>query len=368
MSKKVAIVHDWLTVNGGAEKVLSSLLNIYPKADIYVIVDFLNDKDREDILNSKKTKQSFIQKLPFAKKYFRHYLPLFPYAIEQFDLSEYDLVISASYAVSKGVMTHPSQTHICYSHSPIRYAWDMYHTYIKEHNIKGLKGVFIKYILHKIRIWDVVSSNRVDYFISNSLLVKKRIKKFYRRDAKVIYPPVDTDKFTFCGDKENFYLTASRLVPYKKTKLIVEVFNRLGKDLVVIGDGEELEEIKKIAKKNIKVLGYQKDEVLIDYMQRAKAFIYGALEDFGIVPVEAMACGTPVICYEKGGTSESVKHLITGVHFKKQSVDEIIKAIELFEEKYDSFNLKEISNYAKSFSKERFENEIKGYIKEVWNQ
>ncbi len=357
---RVAIIHDWLYTKGGAEKVLEVFFEIFPNADLFTLVCHL--PENRDFLKNIPIYTSFLQKIPFSKKYFKHYLPFFPFAIESFDLKNYDLVISSSYAVAKGVLTHPDQTHICYCHSPIRYAWDMYHTYIKEHKIKGIKGVFIKYILHKIRIWDVISSNRVDYFIANSNFVKKRIQKIYRRDALVINPFVDTEKFKLFEKKEDFYLTASRLVPYKKTKLIVEAFNKNGKKLVVIGDGEELFEIKKIAKKNIKVLGYQKDEVLISYMQRAKAFVYAALEDFGIVPIEAASCGTPVICYEKGGVLDSMIEGKTGIFFKEQNIDSINEAIERFE-KMD-FNYKEISKEIQKFSKDNFKKQIISFIKE----
>ncbi len=354
---KIALVQDWLYTIGGAEKVLEALLEIYPEADIFTLVDFL---DRREVLKGKKPKTSFIQHLPFARKYFKHYLPLFPFAIEQFDFSGYDLVISSSYSVAKNILSTPSQIHISYCHSPIRYAWDMYHTYLKEHNIKGLKGLFIKYVLHKIRVWDVVSSNRVDYFAANSAFVKKRIKKYYKRDSFVIHPFVDTEKFTFCGKKEDFYLTASRLVPYKKTKLIVKAFNESGKRLVVIGEGEELKEIKRIAEKNVEVLGYQKDEVLISYMQRAKAFVYAALEDFGIVPLEAMACGTPVICYGEGGVVETVVNGKTGVYFYEQSVDALNEAVSRFEK--SEFDLKAVSSHAQNFSKEKFKERFKSFV------
>jgi len=359
---KVALVHDWLYVDGGAEKVLSAFLEIYPDADIFSLVDFLPDDKRERLLNKKRATTSFIQKLPFSKKYFKHYLPLFPIAVEQFDLTKYDLVISSSYAVAKGVLTPPSSVHISYCHSPVRYAWDMYHTYIKEHDIKGIKALFIKYVLHKIRIWDIISSNRVDYFIANSNFVKKRIDKFYKREAEVIHPFVDTDKFCLETKKEDFYLTASRLVPYKKIKLIVEAFNKSGKKLVVIGEGEEYKEIKNIAKSNIKVLGYREDDVLIEYMQRAKAFVYAALEDFGIVPLEAMACGTPVICYGKGGVKESVVDGKTGVFFFEQNSEALNEAIKKFEDM--RFDPVFISKHALSFSKERFKKQIKSFVEE----
>ncbi len=327
---KIAVVHDWLVTNAGAEKVLKAILEIYPNADIFSLVDFLNKEDREVVLQGKYAKTSFIQKLPFAKKYFRHYLPLFPKAIESFDLSSYDLIISSSWAVAKGVKKRDSQTHISYCYTPIRYAWDLYDEYTKD--LKQPKKFFVKVSLKYIRHWDLKTLNRVDYFIADSKFVQERIKRIYNRDSKVIYPPVDIEKFTLYEQKEEFYLSASRLVSYKKTKLIVEAFNSMSdKRLIVIGAGEEYEEIKKIAKRNITVLGYQKDDILVSYMQRAKAFVYGAIEDFGIVPIEAMACGTPVVALNIGGTAETVIDGLNGVHFNRQTKEDICKAIDRFE-------------------------------------
>ncbi len=356
---KVAIVHDWLVTNGGAEKVLSAILELYPNSDIFSLVDFLNKNDRRAILNNRFTKTSYIQKLPFAKKHFRNYLPLFPKAIESFNLNRYDLIISSSWAVAKGVKTHNRQLHICYSHTPIRYAWDLYSEYIS--NIKQPKKFLVEKTLQYIRDWDIKTLNRVNYFIANSKFVKERIERIYKRDAKVIYPPVDISKFTLSLEKEDFYLTASRLVPYKKTKLIVETFNKMpNRKLIVIGDGEELKNIKKIAKSNITILGYQKDNILISYMQRAKGFIYSAVEDFGIVPIEAMACGTPVIALNIGGTAETIIDEVTGIHFNRQNIESIIDAINRFE--IINFNFKDISNYAKKFSTQRFKRDFKEYI------
>ena len=352
-------MHDWLVINGGAEKVFKAILELYPNSDIFSIVDFLNREDREAILNGRVVKTSFIQKLPFAKKYFRNYLPLFPMAIESFDLSGYDLIISSSWAVAKGVKTHNRQLHICYSHTPIRYAWDLYNEYIS--NLKQPKRFLVEQTLKYIGDWDIRTLNRVNYFIANSKFVQERIERIYGRDAKVIYPPVDISKFTLSLKKDDFYLTASRLVPYKKTKLIVEAFNRMpNRKLIVIGAGEEFKSIEEIAKSNITLLGYQRDNILISYMQRAKGFIYGAVEDFGIVPIEAMSCGTAVIALNRGGTAETVIDGVTGVHFNQQTVESIIDAINRFET--IDFNLKDISNYVKKFSTQRFKKEFKEYI------
>jgi glycosyltransferase involved in cell wall biosynthesis len=355
---KVAIVPDWLTVDGGAEKVLRAMIEVYPDADIFTLVDFLTQKDRETILFGKSTTTSFLQNLPFAKDKFRNYLPLFPKAIESLDLSGYDLIVSSSWAVAKGVKHTIKQIHICYCQTPIRYAWDMYDEYTKDLPIvkKQLVSMSLKYI----RRWDIKTLDRVDFFIANSNFIKKRIYDTYKRDAIVIHPPVDTTLYTLCEEKDDFYLTASRLVPYKKTKMIVEAFNESGKRLVVIGSGEELESIKKIAKENITLLGFVDTDTMVSYMQRAKAFVYAALEDFGIVPIEALSCGTPVIAYGKGGVLDSVKHKENGYLFDEQTPQSIIDAVKEFEEM--DFDYKYISDYAKMFSKKRFQDEFKSFV------
>jgi glycosyltransferase involved in cell wall biosynthesis len=356
---KIVVVHDWLVTNAGAEKVLKNIIDIYPDADVFSLVDFLDHKVRKVVLNGKYAKTSFIQNLPFAKKHFRNYLPLFPKAIESLDLSAYDLIISSSWAVAKGVKKNKNQLHISYCHTPIRYAWDLYDEYTS--NLKQPKKFIVQQTLKYIRKWDIGSLDRVDYFIANSKFVSIRISKTYKKDSIVIYPPVNTNKFILNEKKEDFYLTACRLVPYKKTKLIVEAFNEMpNKKLYVIGDGEEYESIKKIAKPNIKLLGYQEFQDMISYMQKAKAFLYAAIEDFGIVPIEAMSCGTPVIALDEGGTAETVAHTKTGIHFKKQKKEDIIKAIELFEQK--DFDYKNISNEAKKYSEKRFKQEFKDFI------
>jgi glycosyltransferase involved in cell wall biosynthesis len=356
---KIAVVHDWLVTNAGAEKVLKAILDIYPDADVFSLVDFLSDTDREVVLHGKYAKTSFIQKLPFSKKHFRNYLPLFPKAIESFDLSSYDLIISSSWAVAKGIKKSKNQLHICYCHTPIRYAWDLYDEYTS--NLTWLKKFLVQHTLKYIRKWDLSTINRVDYFIANSKFVQKRIQKTYNRGSKVIYPPVDIEKFSLYKQKEDFYLTASRLVPYKKTKLIVEAFNTMpNKKLVVIGAGEEFEEIKKIAKKNVTLLGYCEDAVLVENMQKAKAFVYAAVEDFGIVPIEAQACGTPVIALNDGGTAETITNGLNGIHFEEQNIESIINAVERFEDL--EFDTDKITKNINSYSVSRFKQEIKKFV------
>jgi len=358
---KKALVQDWFSVYAGAEKCVESFTNIWDDFDIYSLIDFLDDKDRDIILKGKKANTSFIQNLPFAKTKYRNYLPLFPFAIEQFDLSKYDVVLSSSHAVAKGVLTNSNQLHICYMHTPIRYGWDLYHQYLKESRLdKGLKGLLAKYFLHKIRMWDISTINRVDHYIANSHYIARRIKKVYGKESTVIYPPVDVDKFELYEKKEEYYFTMSRMVPYKKIDLIVEAFSKTDKKLLVAGTGPDEEKIKKLASRNIEFLGFISDKEAINYMQKAKAFIFAAEEDFGIVPVETQACGTPVICLGKGGTKETVIDGLTGVHFKEQNIDELLLAIKRFEN--IEFDYKKIRQNSLKFSKERFEKEIKEFI------
>jgi glycosyltransferase involved in cell wall biosynthesis len=339
---KVAIIHDWLVTNAGAEKVLKEIVELFPDADIFSIVDFLDDKQRKEIIKGKKVTTSFIQNLPFSKKHFRNYLPLFPKAIESFDLSKYDLIISSSWAVAKGVKKNNSQTHICYCHTPIRYAWDLYDEYTS--NLSQPKKFIVQKTLQYIQKWDISTLDRVDYFIANSNFVAERIKRIYGRESTVIYPPVDVDKFSLYINKENFYITASRLVPYKKTKLIVEAFiNMPTKKLVVIGAGDEYKDIKQLSKnnKNISILGFCDDRTMVETIHRAKGFVYAAIEDFGIVPIEAMACGTPVIALNDGGTAETVIDGVNGIHYINQTKKDIYEAIERFEKmKFDPYKIR----------------------------
>jgi len=360
---KIAIVHDWLVVNGGAEKVLKYMNEIFD-ADIFSIVDFLSKKDRKEILKGKFAKTSFIQNLPFAKKYFRNYLFLFPKAIESFDLSKYDLIISSSWAFAKGVKKNKNQIHISYCYTPIRYVWDLEDEYLN--NLSFFKRLFAKKIFNYIRNWDLETSKRVDYFIADSKFVKKRIKRIYNRDASVIYPPIDLDKFSLYEKKEDFYLTVSRLVSYKKVDLIVKAFNEMtDKKLVVIGSGEKLNYLKKVANKNIEIFGYQPDEVVIDYMQKAKGFVYAALEDYGIVPREALSCGTPVIAFNGGGVVESIVEGVNGVLFENQNIEDIRKAVKRFEEM--NFDYKKVRESVENLSIENFKKSLLNFIKDKSN-
>ena len=365
---KKALINDWYYVNGGAEKVIHSLNSVWDDFDHFALIDFLNDDDRNFILNGKKAKTSFIQQLPTAKQNHRKFLQLFPLAIEQFDLSRYDLIISSSSSVAKGIRRNKKQLHICYCHSPMRYVWDLKEQYLQDAGLnKGLKGLYAKYVLNKIKKWDVANSKNVDFFIANSNYVAQRIKRIYNRESIVIYPPVDVDFFKLEEQKEDYYFTSSRLVSYKKVQLIVETFNELPHlKLIVGGDGPEFQKLKNIAKSNIEFVGFVNYEKLRKLMQKAKAFVFAAEEDFGIIPVEAQACGTPVIAFGKGGALETVLENQTGVFFEEQSIYKLKEAISAFEKL--EFDPKKIREHATKFSKQRFENEIKTFVEKKFKE
>ncbi|KVN12048.1 glycosyl transferase [Burkholderia stagnalis] len=363
---KIAIVHDWLVAPGGAEHVLAHMIDCFPQADVHSLVDFLEDRT---CLRGRPVRTSFIQKLPFARTRYRSYLPLFPLAIEQFDLSAYDIVLSSSYAVAKGVLCGPDQLHASYVHSPVRYAWDLQHQYLNEAGLaRGPKSALARVLLHYIRNWDARSANGVDCVAANSRFIARRIRKTYRRDATVIHPPVDVDRLTPRADKEAFFLTASRLVPYKRIDLIVEAFSRTPwRRLVVIGDGPERAKIRALAGPNVTLLGYQPFEVLHDHLQRACAFVFAAEEDFGIAPVEAQACGTPVIAYGKGGVRESVRAWPcarpTGLFYRAQTADALVDALARFDAlPRGTFAAHACRDNAERFGAERFRAEFTRFV------
>lgn len=364
---KIAIVHDWLVTYAGAERVLEQLLKIYKEADLFSVVDFVPDDHRAFLMNKTVT-TTFIQKFPGAKNKYRNYLPFMPLAIEQLDLSAYDLIISDSHAVAKGVLTGPDQLHISYVHSPIRYAWDLQHQYLKEAGLEsGIKGWVAKFILHYIRLWDYRTANGVDFFAANSNFIAKRVQKIYRREACVIYPPVDIHNFVMNEQKEDFYITASRMVPYKKIDLIVETFSAMpDKKLIVIGEGPDFEKIRSKARVNVRLLGYQPPEVLKEKLQKAKAFIFAAEEDFGIAPVEAQACGTPVIAFGRGGVLETVRGIDyekpTGIFYNEQSVVALMQAINKFEALEPPINPNDCRENALRFAPESFQKQFIEFV------
>lgn len=367
---KVAIVQEWLVTVGGSDKVVKAILDVFPDADIYTLVAKKEVCDELGI-PWEKVHTSFIQKMPLGTKKHRAYLPLFPFAIEQFDLRGYDVVISSSHCVAKGVLTKADQLHICYCHSPIRYCWDMYNEYLEESHLdKGFKSWLVRLMLHPIRQFDAIAGSRVDYYISNSDYVGQRIRKTYRRKATTIHPNIDISNFELCNDKKEYYLASSRLVAYKKIDTIIEAFNQMpDKKLVVIGGGPNLEAYRKLANANVTVMGYQPFDVLKDKMQHAKAFVFAADEDFGMIPIEAQSCGTPVIAYGHGGSLETVNGGKTGLFFDEQTPEAIVEAVNRFEAMGSQpFAPADCRQWAEGFSEERFKREIKEFVEKKYEE
>jgi glycosyltransferase involved in cell wall biosynthesis len=359
----------------GSERVVEQLLALFPNAQLFALVDFLSESERAAFLGGRTARTTFIQHLPRAKKHYRGYLPLMPLAIEQLDLSGFDIVLSSSHAVAKGVLTGPDQLHISYVHSPIRYAWDLQHQYLSEAGLtRGPKAWLAKALLHYVRLWDQRTAHGVDHFVANSRFIARRISKAYGRTADVIYPPVDTDAFTPRENKERFYLTASRYVPYKKVPLIVEAFAQMpDRELVVIGDGPDFARVRDRCPRNVRLLGFQPAAVLRDYLQRANAFVFAAEEDFGIAPVEAQASGTPVIAYGRGGALETVRGLSTsssptGVFFREQTPAALIAAIRSFETHRHAFSASACRANAERFSVQRFVAEMGAFVESAWGE
>lgn len=370
---RVAIVAEWLSTYAGSERVLEQMIACFPEADLFAVVDFLPEAER-GFLRGKVPQVSFIQCLPLARKHFRHYLPLMPLAVEQFDLSGYDVILSNSHAVAKGVITGPNQLHISYVNSPMRYAWDLQAQYLREAGLeRGVKSWLVRWFLHRLRFWDRQTANGVDCLLANSSFIARRIWRVYRREAKVLYPPVDVASFGLRTVKDDFYLTASRMVPYKRMDLVVEAFRDMpDKSLVVIGDGPEMDKIRDKAGPNVTLMGYQPFEVLRDHLQRAKAFVFAAEEDFGILPVEAQACGTPVIAFGKGGALETVRGQMedqpTGVFFPEQTAQAIQSAVRFFEEMEGRFSPIQCRANAERFSMERFCREYRSFVMAAWDE
>ena len=358
---KVALVHDYLNQYGGAERVLEAFCQIFPQAPIYTL---LYDKERTGwAFADRRIQTSFLQKIPLLKSHHRPFLMLMPLAIEQFDLSQYDLVLSDSASYAKGVITSPKTLHICYCHTPIRYAWDDSHKYIEEFGYPGLVKKFIPFFMNYIRLWDEQAAQRVDQFIANSQFVAQRIKKYYHQDSEVIHPPVKTNLFYLANRPDKYFLMVGRFLPYKRFDLAIESFNQLGLPLKIIGDGPEKKKLQKKAKSNIEFVGLVSDEKLKDYYAHCQAFIFPQEEDFGITAVEAMAAGRPVIAYQAGGALEIVQPGITGLFFKEQNTDYLIEALRNF--KLTDFDPKLIREKAMEFDQERFKEKIKEFVNKV---
>ncbi len=359
---KVALIHDWLTGQRGGEKVLEVLAEIFPDSPIYTLFHFSGSQDIE--IEKRKIIPSFLQRFPFLKRWYRFYLPLFPLAIELFDLQEYDLIISSSHCVAKGVIPRPDALHICYVHSPIRYGWNQYFSYFSPEKLNIISRLIIPPVIHYLRIWDESSSHRVDFFVANSRNVAKRIEKYYRRESEVIYPPVDTSFFCPGERKEDYYLIVSALVPYKKIELAIEAFNRKRVPLKIVGVGPEYRKLRKIAYSNIQFLGSLSALDLLHVYQGAQALLLPGEEDFGIVSLEAQACGIPVIAYHQGGALETVISGETGIFFEELKVEALQATLDKFQGM--EFNKIKIRENALKFSREVFKQRISSFIQEKW--
>jgi glycosyltransferase involved in cell wall biosynthesis len=370
-----ALIHEWLTpqATGGSELVVQAILQDL-SADLYALIDFESTQP-ESYLYGRSIGTSFLQHFPGARQGVQKYLPFLPLAIEQLDLRQYDVLVSSSHAVAKGVLASPQQLHVCYCHTPMRYAWDLTFDYLARSRMgRGLPGLATRYLLHRLRQWDVLSANRVDYFIANSHHTARRIWRCYRREAEVIYPPVNVDRFQLQTEKKDFYLVVARLVSYKQVPLIVRAFNQLQLPLVVIGSGPELGEIQAIAQDHIQILGNQPNAVVERYMADARAFVYGACEDFGITLVEAQACGTPVIAYGAGGAAETVRDLRqfgpegTGMLFAEQTVESLVATVRIFEAQRSQLSASHIRHHAEGFSEAIFRQRFAAFLQSCEQQ
>ena len=362
----VALIHDWLTSWGGAERVLEAVLEIYPQAEIFTLVYEPNLYENSIIARAPVT-TSFIDRLPWAKTRWRTYLPLMPLAVEQFDLRGYDVVISLSNAVAHGVLSQPDQLHVNYIYTPMRYAWRLYHQYLETAGLdRGLRGALAKVILHYLRSWDYVASARVDQFVAISNWVAQGVQRAYRRSAQVIYPPVDVERFDPGRPRGEEYLTVSRLVPYKKIDLLVDAFAGIDRPLTIVGDGPELDRLRERAPANVKLIGWQPESAVTESFETARAFVHAAEEDFGITLLEAQAAGCPVIAYGRGGARETVIAGQTGLFFDEQTVDALQQAVLEFERVEEAFDPVALRQQASRFSTERFQTAFAEMVAQAW--
>ena len=368
----IALVHEWLTEWGGSEDVTRLMLACFPDSAVYATIDFLSDANRAK-LGSPTIRTTFLQRAPGVRTRFQNYLPVTPLAVESHDLRDADIILSSSHAFAKGVLTTGQQMHVSYVHSPMRYAWDMHHQYLADYRLdRGIKGMLARYMFHRLRLWDRQTANNVDLFLANSRHVQHRIWRTYRRPSRVIYPPVRTDQFTLQADKEDFYVTVSRLVNYKRIDLMLEAFRGMpSRKLVVIGSGPELAALKAKCPPNVTLMGWQPDDVVQGHLRSARAFVFAAHEDFGISPVEAQACGTPVIAYGAGGSLETVRPLgaaarPTGLHFPEQTAASLVQAVQAFEDAGPVFDPHACREWAELFSEARFKREFSSCVDQAW--
>lgn len=371
INARIAVVHDWLVDYAGAERVLAQILRCFPSADLFALIDHMPPAERA-ALGSRRATTTFLQRMPGVATHLGHYLALMPLAVEQLDVTGYDLVISSSHAVAKGVIVSPDTLHVSYVYSPMRYAWDQQFAYVNEERVaRGLSGVLLRWLLHRLRIWDHRSAAGVDHFVADSRFVARRIAKAYRREAAVIYPPVDTEAFRPGGQRDEYYVTVSRLMAYKRVDLLVQAFAELReRRLIVIGDGPEYRRLKALAPSNVELPGRLPSETVRERLQRARAFLFASVEDFGIAPLEALACGTPVIALRRGGAAETVTGLDsaepTGVFFEEQSAVAVAAAVRTFEANSQRISPDACRRRAERFSPERFREEFTAYVAEAY--
>jgi glycosyltransferase involved in cell wall biosynthesis len=359
---RIALVHYWLVRERGGEKVLKAIHDLYPDATIFTNV---HDRARTPMFDGANVRTSFIQKLPFAKSLYQNYLPFMPSALEALDLNEYDLVISSESGPAKGVVTRPGSTHICYVHSPMRYVWNMYPDYLRRSNF-AVRAVF-PFIANYMRMWDVTSSARVDHIVANSHNVATRVRRYWGRGSDVIHPPVEIDAFRQSSTHDGFYLYVGELVDYKRADILIDAFAQMKRRLVVIGGGKVTAELEKRANGAVTFLGRVDQATLADYYARCRAVMFAAEEDFGIVPLEAMASGKPVIAYDAGGARESVIHGKTGLFFPKQTPEAVIEALEAFEANESKFDSAAIRAHAETFATPVFKAKFKAYVERALN-
>ncbi len=360
---KLALVHDYLMQDGGAEKVLDTLHGLWPASPIYTL---LFDPKKLPTFKGRDVRTSFLERLPLGRRKYQWYLPLMPTATEHYDLCEFDVVISSTSAFAKGVITRPGALHICYCHTPTRYLWSDTHSYVNELRVPAVVKMILPPMLSRLRLWDRQAADRVDLFVANSQTVADRIKKYYGRESVVIHPPVDTHRFSIDKRPKKYFLTGGRLVAYKRYDMVIEAANRTGIPLKIFGSGPVERELRKQAKGNVQFLGRVSDSEQAKLYAGARAFIHPQEEDFGITPVESMAAGRPVIAYRKGGATETVQEGLSGEFFDEQSWEELADHMIRFKE--SDWNPMAIKTYAERFSRKRFEQEILAYVQEQWKQ
>ena len=380
LPKKIALVHEWFSPSsvGGAEQVVQKIDKILKSQGLKVDLSALVDAEScnyKSWLFGRDIQTSFIQKIPFGRNNVQNFLPLLPIAIEQLDFEDYELILSSSHLVAKGVLVSPHQLHISYVHTPVRYAWDQMNTYLRSSKLSkiGLEP-FIRLQLHSLRKWDQLSAARVNKLIANSRFTALRISRYWRRDSTVIHPPVNVGQFSFNQNRGDFYLSLCRLVPNKRVDLVVKAFNSLGLPLIVVGDGPEKKNLKAIAKSNVKILGFQEQSVVKDLLERCRAYVYAGIEDFGIAPVEAMAAGAPVIAFRRGGVLDTVRcfsnctKLPTGILFEHQKTTDLIDAVNWFEDRkiWNSIVPEDLNKWASQFNDEAFKIKFSKFLSLAW--